>query len=68
VRRAIEDLGDTMPEDLGDTMPEDLSTPDRSIQEVERAEQERLAREARGRRQPMLFDAGADESERESDS
>ena len=42
--------------DLGGTMPEDLPTPEQSIQQLELAEQKRIAAE----RQPQLFspDAG----------
>jgi DNA-damage-inducible protein D len=39
-------------EEVGGTMPEDLPTPEKSIQEVQREEQKRLAVE----RQPSLFD------------
>ncbi len=39
-------------EEVGGTMPEDLPTPEKSIQEVQREEQKRLAAE----RQPSLFD------------
>lgn len=42
--------------DLGGVMPEDLLTPERSIQQIERAERERLERAAQQRRQPRLFD------------
>ena len=44
---------------LGGTMPEDLPTPVESIQQLERNERERLAQEALRRRQPSLFDDGA---------
>lgn len=37
--------------DLGGTMPEDLPTPEQSIQQIERAEQQRIAT----KRQPQLF-------------
>lgn len=50
VRRAIEELGNTM--------PEDLPTPDRSIGDVERDERSRLEHEARERQQPALFAEG----------
>jgi DNA-damage-inducible protein D len=48
VRRAIEEIGGTM--------PEDLPTPDRSIQDIERDEQRRLQQDAQVRRQPALVE------------
>ena len=39
-------------EDLGGTMPEDLPTPEKSIQQLQRDEQQRIERE----RQPLLFE------------
>jgi DNA-damage-inducible protein D len=42
-------------ERIGGTMPEELPTPEQSIQQVERAEQER----ARARLQPPLFPSGS---------
>ena len=43
--------------DLGGTMPEELPTPELSIQQLERAEQQRLA----AQRQPPLFPADPDQ-------
>ena len=43
--------------DLGGTMPEDLSTPEQSIQQLERAEQQRIEAE----RRPTLFPSSADQ-------
>lgn len=42
--------------ELGGAMPEDLPTPDKSIQQIERAERERLERAAQERRQPRLLE------------
>lgn len=53
VRKAIEELGGTM--------PEKLPTPAESVQQVERREQARIEREAQARRQPALFGEGAGE-------
>lgn len=55
--------------ELGGVMPEDLPTPEKSIQQVERAEQARLEREGRERRQPSLFnDSDGETSADGSDS
>jgi DNA-damage-inducible protein D len=43
--------------DLGGTMPEELPTPEQSIQQLERAEQKRIA----ARQQPSLFPTDANE-------
>ena len=43
--------------DLGGTMPEELPTPEQSIQQLERAEQKRIA----ARQQPSLFLTDTDE-------
>jgi len=43
--------------DLGGTMPEDLPTPEQSIEQVERAEQQRIEAE----RRPALFPPSADQ-------
>ncbi|HEY7341648.1 MAG TPA: hypothetical protein VH591_12255 [Ktedonobacterales bacterium] len=43
--------------ELGGTMPEDLPTPEQSIQQIARAEQERIEAE----RQPALFPPSAEQ-------
>jgi DNA-damage-inducible protein D len=50
VRKAIEELGGTM--------PEKLPTPPDTIRQVERREQQRIEREAQARRQPSIFGDG----------
>lgn len=52
-------------EELGGSPPEELPTPPDSVQQVERREQARLAREAQTQRQPSLF--GADEGASDDD-